>query len=242
MRGSNGILMALAAVLMAVCLPVGASARNDPAKRGMVAVFEIEVEGVELSRSVVVNLTEYLSSRMTAVGGYKTVASNRIEKALVEKKLESHADACDKTCQIELAQKVSADKVLHAKIWKVGSVCSLTLDLYDLESEVMEKSVEVEAASCDQPHLKKAVAAAVLKLGGAEAGQSSVQGGGPSVGLSEGGSAPDNNAPPPAVKAETGYLYVQGEPKGARVDISGPKSFGDKGRVATYLPVEPFEV
>ena len=250
MRGSNGILaiVALAAGVMAVGLPVGASARDDPAKRGMVAVFEIEVDGTNLSSSVVRNLTAYLASRMTAVGGYKVVASNRIEKALVEKQAESHADACDKTCQIELGQKVSADKVLHSKIWRVGSVCSITLDLYDLESQVMEKSVEAEAPSCAEPMLKKAVAEAVLKLGQASLppmppptaeGKTELP---PPPEVTQGGPVPDNNPPPPKVKAEIGSLYVNGEPKGARVDISGPKSFGDKGRVATSLPVSAFEV
>jgi len=241
------VLTALAVCMTTLAVPIGVAARDDPAKRGMVAVFEIEVDGANLSPSVVRNLTAYLASRMTAVGGYKVVASNRIERALVEKKAESHADACDKTCQIELAQKVSADKVLHAKIWRVGSVCSLTLDLYDLETELMEKSVEVEAPSCAEPMLKKAVADGVLKLG-----QTSLPPLPPSPEMKsafppppevkQGGPVSDNNPPPPAVKAEIGSLYVNGEPIGARVDISGPKSFGDYGKVATSLPVAPFEV
>ena len=249
--------LVLAAAVSAVALldlPAGitgqAQALESDGKAGRLAVFDIVVDGVDLSEKKIKNLTAHLTSCVTAGGAYISIASNRIDKELVRVKAESHADACDKSCQIALGQKLSADKVLHAFFWRVGNSCSLNLDLYDLEGEVMEKSVVISDVACSESGLFKAVTEGAKRL---NAMVSVIKSGPPppdkgETGLppppegSEGAPVPDENPPPPAVKPETGSLYVNGEPKGARVDISGPKSFGDKGRVATSLPVAAFDV
>ncbi len=44
------------------------------------------------------------------------------------------------------------------------------------------------------------------------------------------------------IRPEVGYLRVEGSPQGARVDITGPAGFGDRGRLATSLPYGPAQV
>jgi len=247
------LLVALVSGVALLHMPAGiasqAQALESDGKAGKLAVFDIVVDGVDLSEKQIKNLTAHLTSCVTAGGAYISIASNRIDKELVRVKAESHADACDKSCQIALGQKLSADKVLHAFFWRVGKSCSLNLDLYDLEGEVMEKSVVVSDVACNEPGLFKAVTegarqlnamASVVKRPPLPDERKTELPPPPEVTQSD--SELGGNAPPPAVKSETGYLYVQGQPKGARVDITGPKGFGDKGKVATSLPVAPFEV
>ncbi len=136
---------------------------------GRVAVFEIEVDGVKFAPKTLQNLTSLLTSCVTAGGKYTAVASNRIEEALVEVKVKSHQDACDKICQIKIGQKLSADKVIHSLFWKVGGNCSLSLDLYDLGSEIMERSVVVPGVACNEAGLYKAVIEGVDQLSGGQA-------------------------------------------------------------------------
>ena len=134
-----------------------AFAQDEVLRIGKVAVFDIQVEGISLSPDVVRNATTILTSGVTASGAYVSVASSRIEEEIVKKKVESHADACDKSCQIELGQKLSADKILHSLFLKEGNLCSLNLDLYDLAGEIQEKAVMIYGVPCTESDLFVAV-------------------------------------------------------------------------------------
>ncbi|HQP96754.1 MAG TPA: PEGA domain-containing protein, partial [Myxococcota bacterium] len=151
----NRLLSFVILVVMAFAMP--AFAEEAFIRIGKVAVFDIQVEGMAFSPDVVRNATAILTSGVTASGAYVSVASSRIEEEIVRKKAESHADACDKRCQIELGQKLSADKILHSLFLKEGNRCSLNLDLYDLAGEIQEKSVMIYNVPCTESDLFVAV-------------------------------------------------------------------------------------
>ena len=247
--------IAMMSAMLAACLWVSgvpslssAQEYGDDEPPPVVAVMDIVQDGAGLNQASLKRMSEYLLSRITAGGAYSVVPRDQVAQALVKQKVKAQ-EPCYGSCQISLAGAVAASKVLQAKFMKIGSRCSLILDLYDVQTETMEKSVEVDKLACTESGLKDGVLTGARNLNGKipdivppplrDEGKTELP---PPPEVTQGGPVPDNNPPPPKVKAEIGSLYVNGEPKGARVDISGPKSFGDKGRVATSLPVSAFEV
>lgn len=233
------------------CIGVGldTQAQEAPGLKPVVAVFDVSVDGMTLPVKTVKLLTGYLSSRLTAGGVYKVGPGSAIKEAMIDLKIESQKECYDQACRIELGKSAAANMNLNSQIWKVGKLCSVNLDLYDLKTEAMENSVEVSGLDCSESGLKAGIARAAVQISGgkAVATQQETVGGvenalptAPELGSSGSASTGADNLP--TIKAEIGYLSVEGSPKGARVDISGPKGFGDKGKAATVLPVRPFQV
>jgi len=241
----------LAAALSAFCClwtSGAALAQEEAAVLPVLAVFEIQVDGFSLSQRTITRLTGYLSSRITACGVYQCVPTESIQEALAQKRSDSTADQCDRSCRIEIGATVAAGKTLNSLVWRVGGKCSLTIDLYDIRTELMEKSVEVPDLACDEAGLKRGISLAAQKISLPLVGPAPAVPSRPTYVLptppeNEGVADTDNEeAPLPPVKAEVGFLSVEGGPAGARVDIHGPSGFGENGVAATSLPVRPIEV
>jgi len=233
------------AVALAV-IPSGAPAQSAEPKP-VVAVFDIAIDGFKLSEVTMKRLTKYLGVRLMMGGLYQTAPESQLKDAMVALKLESQKDCYDERCRVQLGLEAAANKNLNVTIWKVGGKCSIIGALYDLRAAASEEAAEVADLNCDEEGLKAGIARFAAQLSGRKGPTPSgptempgalppppeVQGGGGGFG---GGDAP------PPVKAEAGYLSVEGTPKGARVDISGPKEFGSNGKSATSLPLRPIPV
>ena len=237
--------VALAGGLASIAAPRAGLAQEDEVP-SVVAPMDIRLDNVTLPPGAAERMNEYLPSCI-AGENYLVVPRDQVARALVAQKVKAQ-DPCYGSCQVSIADAVAANKVLQSRMMKVGKECFVILDLYDVGSVTLERSAKVKAISCDESGLMAGLESAGAQLRGLQPGQSNQVVGqtlplslppAPEVSTAE---QSLNNSPPPAVKAETGYLYVQGEPKGARVDISGPQGFGDYGRVATSLPVAPFQV
>ncbi len=209
-------------------------ASGDPSDpKPVVAVFDISVDGFQLPRDSIRRLTRYLNVRLMMNGSFQTAPESQLKEAMAALKLESQKDCYDESCRIQLGLEAAANKNLNVTIWKVGSKCSIIGALYDLRAAASESATEVKDQECTEEGLKAGIERFAAQLG---ANGSAVLPPPPGEGAAVifGGSRP-----PPPVKDKTGYLSIEGTPAGARVDISGPRAFGENGKAATSLPMAP---
>ncbi len=146
-------------------VPLEAAAADRP----IVAVFNIEANGVKLSGVVLERLTDALGS-MIASQGYQIVPRSELKKRLVEQKAESQKICYDASCQIELGKELAAQKSLSTQIIKLGKKCKVMLTLFDLKRSASEAGV-YESGGCDEEGIVQSLESAVQKLVGG--GQSS---------------------------------------------------------------------
>jgi len=227
-----------AACLWVSVAPTGAVAQEygDEDPPPVVAVMDITQDGVGLNQSSLRRMSEYLLSRITAGGQYMVVPRDQVTQALVKQKVKAQ-QPCYGSCHVKLATAVAANKVLHGKFMKVGNRCSLILDLYDIQSETMEKSVEADKLVCTESGLKEGIAAGAAKMSGRYTVEMAQ--GGQSV---PGGVQPESVVVQPSPvsgssSSNTGSLNITGSPEGALVEIVGPPEFGKNGRASARLPV-----
>jgi len=106
-----------------------------PARQEVLAVFDLQDSSKQLTDDVLVQLTDFLSTAMTATGRYSVVPREQLRGRLVDEKTKSYKVCYDAACQIELGKAVSAQKTLFVQLLKVGTKCSLVAKLYDLKTE-----------------------------------------------------------------------------------------------------------
>lgn len=155
-----------ASLLLSMAIPGGALAQEDGGQ-SVVAVLDIRLDNVTLSKAAVERMNEYLAS--CVVGGpYLVVPRDQVTRALVQQKVKAH-EPCYGSCQISLAGAVAANKVLEGKMMRVGKKCSITLNLYDVEMEALEKATTVKDLTCDESGLMFGIERAVAQLTGRSA-------------------------------------------------------------------------
>jgi hypothetical protein len=130
-------------------------------QRPIVAVFDIDAERAKLDQNLVDALSDYVRTSVGLGKMYQVVPPNYVQQALKEKKKESYKTCYDQQCQIELGQELSANKTLSTKILKIGSICTVTMELYDLKKMASDSTATAEG-ECGEEKLmasaKKAVA------------------------------------------------------------------------------------
>jgi len=238
---SAGLLVVLA------FLSFDAAAQTD--RKAIVAVFDINNQGTPLSSAVVGRLGDYLAGRLAMCGRYSIAPRDQLKERLAGQRTESYKECYDQSCQIELGKLMSADKSLATAFLKIGSVCAVTSLLYDVRTETTEQAAAQEGG-CDEDSIRMSLQAVISQL---------CQGGKTGLNTNSGPAPQEVILPPPPaassrvgapvtvqdlppVRKEVGYLSVQGEPKGARLDIEGPSGFGQGGMLSTSLPMRPIEV
>ncbi|HQE74101.1 MAG TPA: SUMF1/EgtB/PvdO family nonheme iron enzyme [Myxococcota bacterium] len=132
----------------------------------IIAVFEIERRGVPLKAATMSNLNDYMYGRL-AFAGFKLTPQSQVRERVVSLKRESHTDCFDQSCQIELGKAVSADKSLSSQLIKIGDVCSLQSQIYDLKTETTDVGAQAEGP-CTVIGIKGCIdqVVAILKEGG----------------------------------------------------------------------------
>ena len=212
--------------LVALAAPVAQARPRAP----RVAVFELELRRVRLSKEVAQILRDYLADRLAATGKYRVVPGAKTRAALNPEQVRSRGKCYAKSCQIRVGQALAADRSLSTRVMRIGRTCTVTATLYNLEQQVTERGANADGR-CGEEHIKAALDKVVVELTGGGSGVSPVAAPPPPPGPGTGGVG-DQELPP--VKAEVGTLAVEGTPKGARIDVKGPSGF--RGPKAAGLP------
>jgi hypothetical protein len=138
-------MLCLGPVLATVLAASGAPA----ADRVVVAVFDIESKGVELSSDVLARLSSYGATRLASTNTYAVVPREQIREQLETKKAESYKNCYDPACQIEIGKEVAAQKSLASSVMRLGSRCVVSLALYDLRTSATEKATTAEGGCAE---------------------------------------------------------------------------------------------
>jgi hypothetical protein len=117
-------------------------------ERSIVAVFDLEVKGIELDGGTVDRLTDYLGS-LLASKGYQVVPRSQIKERLVAAKTDSYKDCYDQSCQIDIGKELAAQKSLASQVLKIGSNCKVAVNLFDLKRAASEGAGTASGA-CDE--------------------------------------------------------------------------------------------
>ena len=155
----------LGATLTVVLLAAPAARAERPAP--VVAVFEIEDARKKkaLGADELGQISAYLGSRLGEGGVFRVVPREQIRDALLAQKSTSYKSCYDQSCQIELGKALAAEKTLATSVTQLGSTCAVSSNLYDLRTEVVERSATSKGA-CDVDGLVASLEAVVQKLSG----------------------------------------------------------------------------
>jgi hypothetical protein len=146
----------------AALLVIGVAAQAWTAERPVVAVFDVEPQGVELDPVVLDRLNNYLCS-LLAERGYQVVPRSQLKARLAEQKVDSYRLCFDESCQIEIGKELAAQKSLATQLIRLGGSCKATLTLFDLRTTASERGATV-SGGCGEDGVVQALEEAVGKL------------------------------------------------------------------------------
>ncbi|MBN2494906.1 MAG: hypothetical protein JXR96_09980 [Deltaproteobacteria bacterium] len=132
-------------------------------KTPVLAVFQLEVKGVELAPEALDRLSDFLLSALAESGGFQVIPRARIQERLLEQKKESYRACYDQACQIEIGRELAAECALSAKIIKLGRRCAFTATLFDLRTAASVKAV-TEEGECSEEAIVGLLRNAVQRL------------------------------------------------------------------------------
>jgi hypothetical protein len=169
---------------------------EEPAtkERPIVAVFQLQDKGKKLDAPTLDQLTELLATALAEGGVFRIVPPGDVRRALVEKSKESYKECYDQACQIELGRELAAGKSLSGSILRLEQSCTVTLALYDLQSQTTDATAKETATGCKVSELQAALEEAVAAL-------RAFQQGGPAAGAPAAKPAEPAPAPLPALPA-----------------------------------------
>ena len=236
-------------VALAFILPCAAPppARAQAPKR--TPVFFVPLTLPKAMARQELTLRRVLTARLLATGRFTAAVSAETERAMQECVRQVNKDANAEQCWVRIGQGQGADMMVTGDVLGDKRSCDLTVQLTILETRVSPVMHVKHLAPCGLAELRSELGAAALTLAGqaAPGGPAATT---PSAGAptrlalpppptdaaatpTTGGAAP----PPPA--AAVASLSVTGSPKGARVDVSGPRGFNAGKPLATALPLFP---
>lgn len=135
------------------------------AGRPIVAVMEIEAVGLRMAPAMRDRLTVFLSGRLGASGKYQVVPREQVKARLIELKRSSYKECYAESCQIELGQALAAQKTISTQLVKLGSRCTVTVNVMDLKREASEGGATIDGG-CDETGLGESLKAVVEELTG----------------------------------------------------------------------------
>ncbi len=156
------MLRIISAIVGAGLLITSPAKAEDPA---VLAIFDIEVSGLQLKASVAKGLNEYLFTKVAASPRFNVVPRSQIRAQLNEEKAASYKACYDEQCQIEIGKELAAQKSLSTKILKLGDECTVTMALYDLRTAATEAASDATGA-CKVGGLVRSIESAALSLTG----------------------------------------------------------------------------
>ncbi|HPB51815.1 MAG TPA: formylglycine-generating enzyme family protein [Myxococcota bacterium] len=170
--GHSGLLVrcfmlvsGLTILVLLVLAPSVASAQvPDQAPPPVLAVMDITFDRVEMRPDAQSRMNDYLVSCMSGNGAFMVVARDDVARALSEQRVKFSSE-CYGSCRAKIGGYLAANSVLQAKMWKVGSTCVLTADLYDLASDTNVASHSVKDLNCDEVGLMKGIETISARFG-----------------------------------------------------------------------------
>ncbi len=148
--------------IMTFLLNAVSPSQNTPA---ILAVFDLEAKGIEMSGDLLQRMNDLLVNQLVSSRVFQVIPREQVKQQLLEKKKESYLNCYERSCQLEIGRELAANKLLSAQILRLGSRCTLALNLYDLRKATNEKAASVEA-ECSEDALATAVRNAVSQLAG----------------------------------------------------------------------------
>ncbi len=224
--GHSGLLVrcfmlvsGLTILVLLVLAPSVASAQvPDQAPPPVLAVMDITFDRVEMRPDAQSRMNDYLVSCMSGNGAFMVVARDDVARALSEQRVKFSSE-CYGSCRAKIGGYLAANSVLQAKMWKVGSTCVLTADLYDLASDTNVASHSVKDLNCDEVGLMKGIEIISARFGaGVSASVPVITGGGT---VSHGLKLDRGESIVNAVTDETGIISIKTNPDGANIFING---------------------
>lgn len=123
-------------VLLIGCLSMAWGANSN---KPVVAVFEFNAENLDSATGR--SFTQRFQTEIQKTDKYQLVDRLQIDQVLTEQGLQQ-SGACDsEKCQVEMGRMIGADKLIHGTVSKVGSLFSVTINLVDVESGSILKSI-----------------------------------------------------------------------------------------------------
>ena len=132
-------------------------------ERPIVAVFPIQDVSGQLDPSVIESLTEYLSAAVAVGGNYSIQAPGEMKRRMTDQSKESYKECYDEKCQIELGRELAANKMITAKVIKLGDSCTVTAALYDLRTQATDITATADG-KCLPAQLKVSLDKVAAKL------------------------------------------------------------------------------
>lgn len=157
MSGSRQRSLVWAAAL--VCLAAGPARADMP----VVAVDQIQVQGMDLSPRSREVLAHFLAVRLAASSLYRIIPRGQVKQSLARLKRREAATCEDRDCLMELGEELAASKMIQARIISIADRCSLSLTQYDVRSATAELASSIDGA-CTEPDLATSVDRAVAAL------------------------------------------------------------------------------
>lgn len=154
----------LAGLMAAVVLFLAPSILGGD-RKPIVAVFDVEVKRIKLSKSLLDGLSDYLATKLAGTGKYQVIPRDQLKKRLLEQKKKSFKQCYDQKCQIEMGRELAAEKTLSAQVIKFGKFCTVNVALYDLKKAATESAASVKGR-CGEEGLIESLDKAISKLVG----------------------------------------------------------------------------
>ena len=222
-------------VPLLACICALSPARADKPKRVTVVVHRVQCVRWRCDPGLQEALTDRVSSALTRSKRHKLVDRANLNRAMGEQlkcRKGIRKGIISRECLIQAGRVAQAEKMIWGRLIRMGRKGhQLTLGITDLSSVQSERSVSLLCKGCDAFALAALADRAVAKLVGVTV-KPVKPGGGSNPPPPAPAPEPDQALPP--VAPELGRLRVEGSPRGAQVEVSGPKKF--RGPKKALLP------
>ena len=222
-------------VPLLACICALSPARADKPKRVTVVVHRVQCVRWRCDPGLQEALTDRVSSALTRSKRHKLVDRANLNRAMGEQlkcRKGIRKGIISRECLIQAGRVAQAEKMIWGRLIRMGRKGhQLTLGITDLSSVQSERSVSLLCKGCDAFALAALADRAVAKLVGVTV-KPVKPGGGSNPPPPAPAPEPDQALPP--VAPELGRLRVEDSPRGAQVEVSGPKKF--RGPKKALLP------
>ena len=240
MRRLSGVL-----VLMSILLvPTGGLlAQANPDSSVLVAVLELENQSKRVDTSAVQFITDMVrqaASEALDQAKYRVLTRDTMEVLLPASEMKCLAGQC----LAKIGQRLQAKYVVGGSLKDVGSRIGITLETYESSSGMLRGSESRVAKDVDDAVTQvQQMAPRLMRRVIGERAVPAAGAGGTVGGAGEdatvGGATPAGTRQVGEVAAEIGKLLVEGKPRGAPLEVVGPRDFADKGRLVGTIPYGP---
>lgn len=132
-------------------------------RKPVLAVTGINVSGLELGERLLASLTDSLIVYLVKANSYSVIAKSDVREAFIESGLPSTKRFDDQTL-IHIGRSVAAEKILNARISRIGATCFIIGMIFDLRTETYEKSHEIDMEDCSESSLRQGISEMVTQI------------------------------------------------------------------------------